>query len=39
MENYSIGVLVIIFIMTLFVELYLLKFEFFHTTALNEKKH
>jgi len=38
MENYSIGALVVVFLMTLFAELYLLKFEFFQTTTLDEKQ-
>ena len=38
MENYSIGALVVIFLMTLFAELYLLKFEFFHTRTLEKKQ-
>jgi hypothetical protein len=38
MENYSIGALVVVFLVTLFFELHLFKFEMFHTTILDEKQ-
>ena len=38
MENYSIGALVLVILMTFFIEFYIFKFEFFQTTTLDEKQ-
>ena len=39
MGLYSIGALVLVILMTLFIEFYLFKFELLHSRAVVEKRH
>ena len=38
MGHYTIAALVVVILMTVFIEFYLFKFELFHTTILDEKQ-
>ena len=39
MENCSIGVLLVVFAMTLFIELNVINFELLRSKGLDEKRH